>query len=576
MSDQEDIFDEEPPSINPYDVLGLARDATADQIKSAYRKSALKNHPDKVPPEKKEEAHATFQSIAFAYAVLSDPVRRKRYDTTGSTSEAIVDSEGFDWSDYYREQFKDAISTDAIEKFAAKYKGSDEEKDDLLIAYEQCEGDMDLIYETVMLSDVLQDDERFRKIIDEAIEKEDVPGFRAYTKESKKKRQARTKAAKAEAGEAEEYAKELGVHDKLFGGKKTKKGKGSSEDDLAALIQKRQQDRSANFLDHLAEKYGATAKKGKKSSKRGMEEEEEEPSEEAFQAAAAKLKSSKSSTGDKWLIWGGRLLLRNKDAMSSAPGAVVYPRYCFELAPTFDTWCFLRAADIHKLDEHDDGFEGEKFYFHTNLPIKWVRIVGVIVAIDEIAGRRFYTIDDSSGACIEVVVSISPSIGASEGGTRQNSAVPTVAATARLLPTNLPLGDIDVGVVVDVKGRLDSFREERQILVEKIKRIRNTAEEMMLWEKRTTFAREILGQPWVLRRRDIRRCRKEAQQSQETTERKRKRLQAVTGGNPVHGPKRPATAPEASNMAARNPTASELKEIIRNSAGLGTYNALGL
>ena len=45
MSDYEDAVDGEPPAIEPYEVLGLARDATADQIKSAYRKAALKNHP---------------------------------------------------------------------------------------------------------------------------------------------------------------------------------------------------------------------------------------------------------------------------------------------------------------------------------------------------------------------------------------------------------------------------------------------------------------------------------------------------------------------------------------------------
>jgi len=45
MSDYEDVVDSEPPAIEPYEVLGLERDATADQIKSAYRKAALKNHP---------------------------------------------------------------------------------------------------------------------------------------------------------------------------------------------------------------------------------------------------------------------------------------------------------------------------------------------------------------------------------------------------------------------------------------------------------------------------------------------------------------------------------------------------
>ena len=57
--------------------------------------------------DKKDEAKVKFQEVAFAYAVLSDPARRKRYDETGSTSEAIVDSDGFSWSEYYRAQFQD-------------------------------------------------------------------------------------------------------------------------------------------------------------------------------------------------------------------------------------------------------------------------------------------------------------------------------------------------------------------------------------------------------------------------------------------------------------------------------------
>ncbi|KAJ8131643.1 hypothetical protein O1611_g1985 [Lasiodiplodia mahajangana] len=289
MDASDDLLDGEPPAIDPYEVLGLERTATADQVKSAYRKLALKNHPDKVSEDQKQKAHETFQSIAFAYAVLSDPTRRKRYDETGSTSESVVDSDGFSWSDFYREQFRDAISNDAIEKFAAQYKGSDEERDDILVAYEEHEGNMDAIYETVMLSDVLQDDERFRKVIDDAIASKDVPAFKAYTKESKKSRQARIKAAKSEATEAEEYAKEMGIHDKLFSNKKGKK-KESSEDALAALIRRNQQGRES-FLDNLAAKYSATPTTGKRGKKRRVEESE--PSEEAFQAAAARLKKGK-------------------------------------------------------------------------------------------------------------------------------------------------------------------------------------------------------------------------------------------------------------------------------------------
>ncbi|KAI1847588.1 hypothetical protein JX266_006440 [Neoarthrinium moseri] len=292
-SESEDILQGDQANIDPYEVLEVDREASADKIKSAYRKQALRTHPDKVQgsESEKQAAKEKFQQVALAYAVLSDPVRRKRYDATGETSESLGGSD-FAWSDFYQEQFRDAISEDAIKKFADEYKNSDEEKDDLLVAYEKHEGNMDGIYEEVMLSNVLEDDERFRAIIDEAIANKDVEAYKIYTKESKKSKNARIKAAQGEATEAEDYAKELGVHDKLFGnkGKQGKKGKKDPEADLAALIQRNQKSRSG-FLDNLAAKYGGA--------------DFEEPSEEAFQAAAQKLKrkapaeSSKSGKGGR-------------------------------------------------------------------------------------------------------------------------------------------------------------------------------------------------------------------------------------------------------------------------------------
>ncbi|AEO64124.1 50894997-550a-49ce-8f7b-93bd9c67d33d [Thermothielavioides terrestris] len=290
MSDHDDLTDGEPPSIDPYEVLGLERTASPDQVKSAYRKAALKTHPDKAPEDQKEEAKAKFQEVAFAYAVLSDPARRKRYDETGSTSEAVVDSEGFSWTEYYREQYRDAISEEAIKQFAARYKNSDEEKDDVLAAYEEFEGDMDKIYETVMLSNVLEDDARFRAMIDAAIEAGDVPRFDAYAKETKKARQARVRAAKKEAQEADELAKELGVYDKLRGG--GKKSQKDSEAGLTALIQRNQASR-ASMLDKLAEKYGAVPKAGKGKKRGAKVLEEPDISEEQFQAIQADMAKRK-------------------------------------------------------------------------------------------------------------------------------------------------------------------------------------------------------------------------------------------------------------------------------------------
>src|SRR4051794_40426585 len=64
-----------------YDVLGLNRDAAADEIKKAYRQMALKFHPDKNPGDK--EAEAKFKEAAEAYEVLSDQAKRQRYDRYG-------------------------------------------------------------------------------------------------------------------------------------------------------------------------------------------------------------------------------------------------------------------------------------------------------------------------------------------------------------------------------------------------------------------------------------------------------------------------------------------------------------
>jgi DnaJ-class molecular chaperone len=66
-----------------YEVLGVHKGASPEELKKAYRELALRHHPDRVAPEKKKEAENNFKEISEAYAVLSDPQKRALYDQFG-------------------------------------------------------------------------------------------------------------------------------------------------------------------------------------------------------------------------------------------------------------------------------------------------------------------------------------------------------------------------------------------------------------------------------------------------------------------------------------------------------------
>jgi len=66
-----------------YKILGVSKNATQEEIKKAYRRLAQKYHPDRAKGNKKE-AEEQFKRISEAYAVLSNPEKRREYDAYGS------------------------------------------------------------------------------------------------------------------------------------------------------------------------------------------------------------------------------------------------------------------------------------------------------------------------------------------------------------------------------------------------------------------------------------------------------------------------------------------------------------
>ncbi|KAK3941593.1 hypothetical protein QBC46DRAFT_97370 [Diplogelasinospora grovesii] len=263
----------------------------------------------------------------------------------------------------------------------------------------------------------------------------------------------------------------------------------------------------------------------------------------------------------------------------------VYPQYCFHLSPTISRWCHFQAADIHALSSHP-GFEGQDVYFHINHPVKWVRIAGVVVAVDEWATHRVYTVDDSSGATIECVVWIPSQPAAAFGqatvvdlkGGQQDGKLPVIDS------------DLDVGHIIDVKGMVMVFRGTKQIKAEKIVHLRSTEQEVQFWEKIVQLRSDVLSKPWVLDKREVRKCRREAEGLHDDRSRVKRYKSSSTTADTAeatrsHTGKERQPAEKVPSVA-RRPKITGLERRVRPSTAAtaatiplpirGKYSALGL
>ena len=111
--------------VDLYGALGVDKSTSNEEIKKAYRKLALRYHPDKVLSSASTstlDPHQKFQQINFAYTVLSDETRRKRYDSTGKTNESMFEQDGFSWDEYFKEMWQGNVSGEKLNDFKKNYQ----------------------------------------------------------------------------------------------------------------------------------------------------------------------------------------------------------------------------------------------------------------------------------------------------------------------------------------------------------------------------------------------------------------------------------------------------------------------
>ncbi|KAG9452553.1 hypothetical protein H6P81_005457 [Aristolochia fimbriata] len=245
-----------------YEILGVERTASQQEIKKAYYKLALRLHPDKNPGD--EEAKEKFQMLQKVISVLGDEEKREVYDQTGCADDADLAGDVVqNLKEYFRALYKRVTEAD-IEEFEANYRGSDTEVKDLKDLYNKFKGNMDRLFCSMICSEPKLDSHRFKDIIDEAIASGELKSTKAYQKWAK------------QVSETEPPTDPL---------KQRGKSKRSSENDLVAIISQRRSERKERFdsmFSALEQKYSGA--------------DTSEPTEEEFEAARKRLEGKRKQS----------------------------------------------------------------------------------------------------------------------------------------------------------------------------------------------------------------------------------------------------------------------------------------
>ncbi|RAH59594.1 hypothetical protein BO85DRAFT_476258 [Aspergillus piperis CBS 112811] len=189
-------------------------------------------------------------------------------------------------------------------------------------------------------------------------------------------------------------------------------------------------------------------------------------------------------------------------------GLDFYPAYCFKASPTHFTWVKMAAVDVLRLKRRPE-FPDPKTYFYKNHPIQYISLLGIITSRTDLPTLTILTIDDSSGATLDVVVqkaipTLTISTSTPQSGMYNTHISPTTALPLDITP-------YPPGTLAHVKGTVTTFRGVNQLQLERVFPVRDTNAEMRFVDQRSRCLVEVLDVPWRLGREEVERLRGEVE-----------------------------------------------------------------
>eukprot|EP01064_Diplonema_japonicum_P028016 TRINITY_DN4219_c5_g1_i1.p1 TRINITY_DN4219_c5_g1~~TRINITY_DN4219_c5_g1_i1.p1 ORF type:complete len:315 (+),score=90.14 TRINITY_DN4219_c5_g1_i1:51-995(+) len=228
-----------------YEVLGLQKGSSLPQIAKAYKKQALKYHPDRNNGD-----DTMFKKVGYVYAVLKDEGKKKYYDQTGRVHEGGLDADNL--NDLVKMMFQQ-VTKEQVENFSTGYKNSEEERESIIEAYNTHSGDFYQLREDIYFQAVdLDEEKRICRVIAKLIDDKVLERTTEWTQTSPLSPANRKKKSYEEyRATVEEEAAEVEQLEKM-----TAQATKGNKSDVQVALKELMQDEFNSMFTTLAQKYG--------------------------------------------------------------------------------------------------------------------------------------------------------------------------------------------------------------------------------------------------------------------------------------------------------------------------------